>query len=107
MQIELYNFSKKSNSTARPNVSTATVLECQLKDKTSFLAPVITVRPNLIQGFSPAVFNYAHIAYWQRFYYISDWEYDNAVWVCHMSCDILASFKTQIGNMNEYILRSS
>lgn len=107
MQIELYNFSKKSNSTARPNVTTATVLECQLKDKTSMLAPTIIVRPNLIQGFSPAAFNYAHIAYWQRFYYISDWEYDNAVWVCRLACDILASFRTQIGNMNEYILRSS
>ena len=107
MQIELYNFAKKSNSTAQPDIVNATTLECQLKDRTSLLKPIITIRPNLIQGFSPAAFNYAHIAYWQRYYFITDWQYDNAIWECHLSCDILASFKTPIGNMSEYILRSS
>ena len=107
MQIQLFNFSKRSNSTAQPNFSTATTIDCQLKDETSFLAPSIVVRPNLITGFSPSAFNYAHIAYWQRYYYIKDWVYKNGVWECQLVVDALASFKTQIGNMSEYILRSS
>lgn len=107
MQIELYNFSKKNNSTKIPSTSFATILNCQLKDQVSFLSPVIIVRPNVIQGFSPAAFNYAHIPYWQRYYFITDWVYINACWECHLSLDYMGSFKEYIGNSSQYILRSS
>ena len=107
MQIELYNFSKKNNSTKIPSTSFATILNCQLKDQVSFLSPVIIVRPNVIQGFSPAAFNYAHIPYWQRYYFITDWVYINACWECHLSLDYMASFRDFIGNSSQYILRSS
>ena len=107
MQIELYNFSKKNNSTKIPPTAFATILNCQLKDQVSFLSPVIIVRPNVIQGFSPAAFNYAHIPYWQRYYFITDWVYINACWECHLSLDYMASFRDYIGNSSQYILRSS
>lgn len=107
MQIEFYNFSKRSNSTKIPDVATATTVQCQLKDETSFLAPVILVKPNLITGFAPSAFNYAHIPYWLRYYYIADWKWINGIWEAHLTVDALGSFRSSIGNMSEYILRSS
>ena len=57
--------------------------------------------------FSPVAYNYAQIAYWQRFYYITDWQYINGSWEATLSVDVLASFKAEIGNTSAYVVRAA
>lgn len=109
MNVELYKFTKRLNSTARPTPSAGTSFTCELKDETSFINPILKFRPDhLTSGlFSPSAYNYAYIAYWQRYYYITDWKYINGLWECYLTVDVMASFKTEIGNTSAYIIRSA
>ena len=108
MNVKLYSFTKRLNSTKQPGANVGTPITCQLKDECSFLNPVLKISPDVVSGvFSPAAFNYCYIAYWQRYYYINDWNYLNGVWEASCSVDVLASFKTEIGNTSAYIIRSA
>ena len=109
MNVTLYKFSKRLNSTAQPAPSSGTSFTCELKDETSFINPILKFRPDhLTSGlFSPSAYNYASIVYWQRYYYITDWKYINGLWECYLTVDVMASFKSEIGNTSAYIIRSA
>ena len=109
MNVELYKFTKRLNSTAQPTPSAGTSFTCELKDETSFINPILKFRPDhLTSGlFSPSAYNYAYIAYWQRFYYITDWKYINGLWECYLTVDVMASFRSEIGATSSYIIRSN
>lgn len=109
MNVMLYKFTKRQNSTAQPLPSSGKSFSCQLKDETSFINPVLRFDPSgLTSGlFSPSAYNYAQILYWQRFYYITDWKYINGCWECTLTVDVLASFKSEIGATSAYIIRSA
>ena len=104
MNIEFYQFTKRTNSTALPP-SGATTKSCQLKDETSMIAPTLVIK-GVPANWSP-IWNYARIPAFNRYYFINDWRWLNGVWECDCVVDVLASFKTQIGNLSEYVLRSS
>lgn len=103
MNVKFYTFSKRVNSTARPTGGTDyTVI---LKEPSSVISP----RLDLIwtgTG-SPTAFNYAYIGDFGRYYWIQNWEYQNRKWTATLSVDVLASWKTEIGNSSKYILRSA
>ena len=101
INIVLYTFSKKENSTKRP--TGGTTFECTLKTQTSILSPVIRLR---LEG-NPHKYNYAYIPAFERYYYISDSMYVSGLWEIYLSDDAMASWKTEIGNTSAYILRSS
>lgn len=109
MQIYLYKFNKRPNSTAQPLPTAGKVFTVQIKNECSFITPVLRFTPdNLTTGvFSPSAYNYAQIAYWQRFYYITDWTYINGSWEATLSVDVLASFKTEIGTTSAYVVRAA
>lgn len=109
MQIYLYKFNKRPNSTAQPLPTAGKAFTVQLKDECSFITPVLRFSPdNLVSGvFSPVAYNYVQIAYWQRFYYITDWKYINGAWEATLSVDVLASFKAEIGNTSAYVVRAA
>ena len=111
MIVNLYSFQKKKNSTAQPQIQTATTLtSVQLKDSTGIMNPILLINPNnavFSTPFVPSGFNYAHIPAFGRYYFVNDWTWINGLWECSLSVDVLASFKTAIGAMSEYILRSS
>ena len=69
------------------------------------------VTPTLVIKAVPAnwspIWNYCKIAKFNRYYFINDWRWTNGVWEADCVVDVLASFKTQIGNLSEYVLRSS
>lgn len=108
MNITFYTFAKKRNSTAIPT-DTGTTINCELKDDTSFIHPTIILKPDALTSgtFSPSLFNYCRILYWQRFYYISDWQYLRGVWQAVLTVDALASFRGAIGNLSAYVVRSA
>ena len=70
MQVNLYTFSKRENSTKQPTASTATAFTCVLKDASGVLAPTIKLDPTI--G-NPRSYNYAYIADFGRYYYVRDW----------------------------------
>ncbi|MBO7247698.1 MAG: hypothetical protein J6V02_05070 [Bacteroidaceae bacterium] len=111
MLVNLYSFEKKKNSTKQPLISSATTLtSVQLKDETSIMNPVLLVNPSnsaLPSPFVPSGFNYANIPSFGRYYYISDWTWKNGIWECTLNVDVLASFKTAIGNTSAYVERSA
>lgn len=108
MLVYLYKFNKRINSTAQPLPSSGKSFSCQLKDEVSFINPVLRFDPTgLTSGlFSPSAYNYAQIIYWQRYYYITDWTYVNGCWEASLTVDVLASFKSEIGNTSSYIIRA-
>lgn len=108
MEVVFYNLDKRTNSTKQPLPSTGTTLRVQLKEECSFMNPVLKISKEVVSGtFSPAIYNYCQIAYWERFYYINDWKYLNGVWECYCSVDPLASFRYEIGNTESYVVRCS
>lgn len=105
MTITFYVFSKRTNSTKIVDVAGTTYNSCELKAETSVMTPVIKINamPTVINPW----FNYCYIPSFGRYYFINNWSWINGVWECEAMIDVLASFKTDIGNLTEYVLRSS
>lgn len=108
MNAFFYSFSKRPNSTKQPNPAQGKNITCQLKEETSFLNPTLIIGKDVVSGtFSPDLWNYVSIPYWQRHYFITDWQYLNGVWECQCRVDPLASFRSEIGNTSAYVVRAA
>ena len=106
MTALFFSFTKRLNSTKRPQANTGKSLDLQIKNESSFLNPTIQVSKDIVSGvFSPDAFNYVFIPYWQRYYYITDWKYLNGIWEASCAVDPLASFRTEIGQTSTYVVR--
>ena len=103
MECYLYTYSKKQNSTKRPGNGEGTLVDI------NFLSPADMLNPNieLILDSEPYAYNYAFIWRTQRYYFISNWTWESGRWVASFSIDALASWKTQIGQQNIYVLRAT
>ena len=104
MVVDLIAFAKKHNSTAVPPGG-GTPKTGTLRDRCSIQAPIIGFAIAVTE--SPAQYNYAHIAAFNRYYYITDWEWSGGLWWAYMQVDALASFKDRIANQFCYVLRAS
>lgn len=105
------NFSKKYNSTKQPLLTDGhTDFTCTIKDNTSVLEPVLDL---YLSGTDPddtpigSGYNYCYIPKWNRYYFITDWKYVRGIWTCSCRVDVLASFKTAIGNLTKYVNRAA
>lgn len=110
MNVNLFNFSKKKNSTAQPNLATATPFVVDLKEETSVMNPVLIFDPassGMPVPFVPSYFNYVQIVQWSRYYFITDWNWLNGRWEATLVSDVLATYRTSIGLMSEYVVRSA
>lgn len=103
MEIKLYaGFRKRVNSTKQPGSATLTLEGC-IKDPCSIENPVIQIEI----GESPHSYNYAYIATFGRYYFVNGWTYNIGLWEAELIEDVLATWKTHIGNTNAYIDRCS
>lgn len=102
--VTFYNFSKRENATYRPT-GTGETYPCVLKETSSIANPEIILE----MGTSDApTWNYAYIAEFDRYYFISDWVWvQNRLWSAALSTDLLATYKDEIGASELYVLRSS
>ena len=105
MQVNFYQFSKRLNSTALPQ-GTATSYDCVLKEGSSILKPKIAIKWDGSSG-APANLNYAYIGAYLRYYYVSNWTYEERQWWADLVVDPLASHRGPIGSASKYVLRSS
>ena len=102
--INLYQFSKRENSTKRPSGNGLSFSSCQLKSGCSIISPVIEFNIGIT---NPEQYNYAYIPDFDRYYFIEDWYWSEGLWNATMSCDVLATYKTEIGSFTGYVLRSA
>ena len=113
MQIDFYtNFYKKNNSTLQPtvggvgNITELHSVSGHLKEPSSVLNPVVQLQNTPVTSHIPAVCTYAYIAQFERYYFITDWTWVDGLWECSMKVDVLATYKTEIGDAMEYVLRT-
>ena len=100
--VTLYSFTKRENSTKRPS-SGGTDYSCVLIDETSLMNPVF----KLEIGSNPIGMNYCYVSDFNRYYFITDISSSQNFWYISCKCDVLASFKTEIGSQSHYVLRSA
>lgn len=102
--IKLYSFSKRENSTKRPS-GAGTSFNATFIEDTNIINPALKM--NFAANVNPVNYNYAYIADFNRYYFVSNWEMDHGFWIIHLNCDVLASAQTQIKASTEYVLRAS
>lgn len=101
MLITLYAFSKYPNSTAHPD-SEGVEVNGTIKESSSIISPNISFHME-----NPYQYNYAFIPTFNRYYWINNWLWEGPNWVASMRVDVLATYRAQIGNATEYVVRSS
>lgn len=103
--VILYSFAKEADSTEIPNRENGVTYSGTLKDGCSMLSPSIIF--NLGADWTPANINYIQIPIWRR-YYFAAWSWDGeGRWIADCTVDVLASWRTEIGNSKQYVLRSA
>ena len=104
IDIKFYIFNKKENSTKRPSSNDGEVVfNCLLKEPCGILNPTIALK----LADDPHQYNYCYIPKFNRYYFITEWTYENSLWYGTCQVDTLASCKDYIGDFDLYILRSS
>ena len=107
LNLNLYKqFAKKENSTKQPSSGTSTLtLQGILKEPCSIMTPVVKIE-RLTSDAMPFEYTYAKWVEAGRYYFIEDWIWQDGLWEAHMKEDVLATFKTEIGAVTEYVLRT-
>lgn len=106
MIIQLFSsFSKKENSTKKPSGTVDKSVTGVLKEPCSLSNPVFKIE-RFTPDVSPANYTYAIIPTFHRFYFVEDWIWADGLWECHMSIDVLATYRDIIGASSEYVLRT-
>lgn len=111
MQIRMYAFSKRINSTKKPTSTDelgelSFLAECTLKDSTSVIAPQIALI--FPQGLlSPSSYNYAYIPNFHRYYFVTDITFVQNRVLYTLVCDVLASYWDTLKASTQYVLRSA
>lgn len=101
--VTLYAFTKAPNSTAQP-AGSGTDYSCVSNDNFNIIQPRIPLQ--IGAAANPTSYNYAKIAAWNRYYWIRSWAWEDGLWVAYMEVDALASWKSGIGGLSAYVLRS-
>lgn len=101
MQATFYQFAKRSNSTKRPSGGLEKVIN--LKAPCNIINPEIKIAT---EG-DPTRYNYCYMPTFSRYYWVKNWTYADGLWMASLTVDTLASYREQIGNSTEYVVRSS
>lgn len=101
MQAIFYQFAKRTNSTKRP--SGGHEFGIDLKAPCNIIDPEIKIATQK----DPTGYNYCYLPTFSRYYWVKNWTYADGLWVASLTVDTLASYRDQIGNSTEYVVRSS
>jgi len=104
-EARFYNFSKRENSTARPDITAGLVFNFTLKDRAALNSP--DFRVDLGGADVVPTYNYCYVAAWDRYYFINDWTADHNLWIAHCSVDVLATYKDVILASTQFVSYSS
>ena len=107
-----YQFEKKINSTAQPTIGVGDIgLSVELKNVTNLFTPSLTITDSTFMSggaiTNPMKFTYCYIPDFSRYYFVRSWSWILGRWECSLEVDVLASFKTGIGDATAFVLRSA
>lgn len=102
--LRLYGFEKRSNSTLRPG-GEGFVCSCELNTPCDIMEPVFIFNGD--PGVEWLTYNYIFCLEFNRYYWIDTWVWRNGMWDAHCHVDALASWREEIGALEEYVLRSA
>jgi hypothetical protein len=101
MQATFYQFAKRTNSTKRPSGGQGFGID--LKAPCNIIDPEIKIATQS----DPTGYNYCYLPTFSRYYWVKNWTYADGLWTASLTVDTLASYRDQIGNSTEYVVRSS
>ena len=102
--VELWKLNKRDNSTILPTADPITY-QCVTNTDFDVLSPEIPLNIGLAEN--PTSYNYAHIAVFSRYYWVSGWHVANGMWWVSLQVDVLASWRDEIGAATLYVDRSA
>jgi hypothetical protein len=110
--VNFYHNNKKINSTQLPTAQVGDFgCEVEFKDVTNLYTPSVILSVDRFKDGTkiknPMEFNYCYIPDFGRYYFVRSWSWILGRWECDLEIDVLATFKTQIGNTTTYVLRSA
>ena len=110
--VALYKHNKKVNSTSQPAQGAGTITAMiNIKEASNLFSPTLVFTTDIFQSGdtiqNPMEYNYCYIPDFKRYYFIKQWSWILGRWECRLEVDVLASFKTEIGNSTMYVLRSA
>ena len=112
IQANFYKNNKRVNSTKVPALSTGDfAVMVELKEVTNLFTPTLIITRDVFHDsqdnlINPMEYNYVYLADFGRYYFVRSWSWVLGRWECDLEVDVLASFKTQIGNTTAYVMRS-
>lgn len=98
MEAILSTFSKKSNSSARPEGGRT--FGVYLKEGTSVLNPVLKIKGDT----NLKAYNYAYIPDFKRYYFVQDASYNPPYWELSLTVDALSSWRDAIDSTKAFVL---
>lgn len=109
ISVTLYRGMKKDyNSTKLPaddgTIQSLATFDCAIHEPCSVQTPTIIIAAAMT--YDMVTFNYAYIPAFHRYYWINDISWNDGRWWLAMSCDVLATYKTDIGASSQYVIRS-
>ena len=104
MELTLYKVKKHINDVRRPYASDSfrILSNVYLKAPTSVLYPEIEIQG----GLDPTEYNFVYIPEFARYYWVTNWSYSVGLWIGSLSVDVLATYKDQIEDSVQYVVRS-
>lgn len=104
-KVKLYSLEKRDNSTKQPASDSGHEFDCILKAGSGIIHPTLSFDIGVASD--PSQYNYAYIPVFDRYYFIEEWYFERALWTCTLKVDVLATYKTEIGNSNLYVMRAA
>lgn len=99
---------KKHNSTFTGGSGSHNIIKsCVLKEECSVTNPKLVLDIAGTELFNGTTLNHCYIPMFDRFYFVDNWTFERNRWVADLSIDVLATWKSTIGNSSQYILRSA
>lgn len=103
---------KKINSTKLPVAAADDIaLDVELKSVTNLFTPTLIISTDVFMSggsvVNPMQYNYCHLPDFNRYYFIRSWSWVSGRWECSLEVDVLASFKTEIGETSALVLRTA
>ena len=108
-----YKNDKKINSTKLPTSSVDDItLQVELKNVTNMFTPSLIISADVFTDglghiVNPMRYNYCYLPDFERYFFVRSWSWILGRWECALEVDVMASFKTEIGNTTAFILRAA
>lgn len=77
-------------------------IDAQIVENTDLLTPQLTISHDLYQN----SFNYLYIPHWNRYYYVSDVNFDSSRTILNCKIDVLKTYANQIKGFTGVLSRS-